>query len=77
MHSLYTQLSIRICFDKFCVFSFFREKDMITIFLMMLLNDEMLRRRRPGKLASCTVDFVYREFPFPTIQPTTSPRHRR
>lgn len=35
------------------------------------------QRRRPGKLASCTVDFVSREFPFPTIQPTTSPRRRR
>jgi len=35
------------------------------------------RRRRPGKLASCTVDFVSREFLFPTIQPTTSPRRRR
>ena len=45
--------------------------------LKMLLDDETLRRRRPGKLASCTVDFVYREFPFPTIQPTTSPRRRR
>lgn len=40
-------------------------------------NVNMSRRRQLGKLASCTVDFVSREFPFPTIQPTTSPRHRR
>jgi len=42
-----------------------------------MLRPATSQRRRPGKLASCTVDFVSREFPFPTIQPTTSPRRRR
>lgn len=77
LFALSTHAVTNICTLQYKVRDFLFSNDTASVFLKMSLDDETLRRRRPGKLASCTVDFVYREFPFPTIQPTTSPRRRR